>query len=153
MSTENQIPSNHVMNTIQKEIVMTQQSPNSIAVPDAAQKRRERIKKLEARLQRKKARDTVATRRERNGQLFVWGAMVECVYRTGTDHERRQLREWAKRHLTEKRHLHRSECGFARIEEENAEKAADDAQDAREAATAPQPVPERQPSVSGDSAP
>lgn len=68
---------------------MTQQSPKAIALPDAAQKRRERIKKLEVRLQREKARDTVATRRERNGQLFVWGAMVECVYRTGTDHERR----------------------------------------------------------------
>jgi hypothetical protein len=85
---------------------------------DPAKQRREKIKKLEARLQREIARDSAATRKERNGQLFVWGAMVEAIYRDGDDQERDRLRRWAKRKLTDKRHLQRAENGFARIEDE-----------------------------------
>jgi hypothetical protein len=85
---------------------------------DPAKQRREKIKKLEARLQREIARDSAATRKERNGQLFVWGAMVEAIYRDGDDQERDRLRGWAKRKLTDKRHLQRTENGFARIEDE-----------------------------------
>ncbi|MCC8180353.1 MAG: hypothetical protein LIP23_05520 [Planctomycetes bacterium] len=88
---------------------------------DPARARREKIRKLEARLQREKARDSAASRKERNGQLFVWGAMVEAVYRDGYAQERDQLRQWAKRTLTEKRHLQRAENGFARIEGDAAE--------------------------------
>ncbi len=99
-------------------------SPESIGFADSAQKRRERIQKLEARLQREKARDTVATRRERNGQLYVWGAMIEGVYRTGSEQERRQIHEWARRQLTDARHLQRAEIGFARIDDEKTERAS-----------------------------
>jgi hypothetical protein len=75
---------------------------------------------MKAKLQREIARDSTAARKERNGQLFVWGAMVEGVYRDGNAHEREQLRQWAKRKLTDHRHLKRSEIGFARIEDEAA---------------------------------
>jgi hypothetical protein len=90
---------------------------------DPAKQRREKIKKLEARLQREIARDNAATRKERNGQLFVWGAMVEAIYRDGDGQERDRLRGWAKRKLTDKRHLQRAENGFARIEDEVADTA------------------------------
>jgi hypothetical protein len=87
---------------------------------DPGKKRRARIEKQKAKLQRDIARDSIATRKERNGQLFVWGAMVEGVYRDGNTHEREQLRQWAKRKLTAHRHLKRAEIGFARIENEAA---------------------------------
>jgi hypothetical protein len=87
---------------------------------DPGKKRRARIEKQKAKLQRDIARDSIATRKERNGQLFVWGAMVEGVYRDGNTHEREQLRQWAKRKLTDHRHLKRAEIGFARIENETA---------------------------------
>ncbi len=90
---------------------------------DPAKNRQEKIKKMEARLQRAIARDNAASRKERNGQLFVWGAMVEGVYRDGDAQERDQLRRWAKRKLTDQRHLQRAENGFARIEDEAADKA------------------------------
>ncbi len=88
---------------------------------DPGKKRRARIEKMKAKLQRDIARDNIATRKERNGQLFVWGAMVEGIYRDGNAQEREQLRQWAKRKLTDRRHLKRAECGFARIEDEAAE--------------------------------
>ncbi len=85
---------------------------------DPGKKRRARIEKMKAKLQRDIARDNIATRKERNGQLFVWGAMVEDVYRDGNSQEREQLRQWARLKLTDRRHLKRAECGFARIEDE-----------------------------------
>ncbi len=100
----------------------TNASPaSSVAMPDFAdpgKKRRARIEKAKAKLQRDIARDNIASRKERNGQLFVWGAMVEGVYRDGNAQEREQLRQWAKRKLTDHRHLKRAEIGFARIEDE-----------------------------------
>lgn len=90
---------------------------------DPAKQRREKIKQMEARLQRAIARDNAASRKERNGQLFVWGAMVEGIYRDGDAQERKQLRLWAERKLTDKRHLQRAENGFARIEDEAADTA------------------------------
>ncbi len=87
---------------------------------DPGKKRRARIEKAKAKLQRDIARDSIATRKERNGQLFVWGAMVEGIYRDGNTNEREQLRQWAKRKLTDHRHLKRAEIGFARIEGEAA---------------------------------
>ena len=93
----------------------------SVAMPDfddPGKKRRARIEKAKAKLQRDIARDNIATRKERNGQLFVWGAMVEGIYRDGNAQEREQLRQWAKRKLTDHRHLKRAEIGFARIEDE-----------------------------------
>ena len=96
--------------------------PAKSGFADPAKQRREKIKRLEARLQREKARDNTATRKERNGQLFVWGAIVEAVYRDGDAQERDRLRRWAKQKLTEKRHLKRAENGFARIEDEAVDK-------------------------------
>ncbi len=78
---------------------------------DPGKKRRAEIEKMKAKLQRDIARDNIAIRKERNGQLFVWGAMVEGVYRDGNPQEREQLRQWAKRKLTDHRHLKRAECG------------------------------------------
>ncbi len=109
--------------------VASGQATNAAPVPpvamedfaDPGKKRRARIEKMKAKLQRDIARDNIATRKERNGQLFVWGAMVEGVYRDGNAQEREQLRQWAKRKLTDHRHLKRAECGFARIEDEAAE--------------------------------
>jgi hypothetical protein len=95
--------------------------PVKSGLVDTAKQRRKKIKKLEARLQREITRDNIATRKERNGQLFVWGAMVEAVYRDGDAQERDWLRQWAKRKLTDKRHLQRAENGFARIEDEAAD--------------------------------
>ncbi len=104
------------------------QSKNATPVPpvvvedfaDPGKKRRARIEKMKAKLQRDIARDNIASRKERNGQLFVWGAMVEGVYRDGNAQEREQLRQWAKLKLTDHRHLKRAECGFSRIEDETA---------------------------------
>ncbi len=106
--------------------VASAQTPNATPVPpatmeyfaDPGKKRRARIEKAKAKLQRDIARDNIASRKERNGQLFVWGAMVEGIYRDGNAQEREQLRQWAKRKLTDHRHLKRAECGFARIEDE-----------------------------------
>ncbi len=106
--------------------VASRQSTNAAHVPPVAmedfaapgKRRRARIEKMKAKLQRDIARDNIATRKERNGQLFVWGAMVEGIYRDGNVHEREQLRQWAKRKLTDHRHLKRAEIGFARIEDE-----------------------------------
>ena len=86
-----------------------------------AAKRRARIRQLEARLERERSRESVAVRKERNGQLFVWGAMVEGVYRDGGEQERGLIRRWAGKHLTDKRHHQRAEHGFARIEDETAD--------------------------------
>jgi hypothetical protein len=91
------------------------------ALASAATKRRERIRRLEARLERERSRENAASRKERNGQLFIWGAMVEGVYRDGNANEREQLRQWAKRMLTDHRHLQRAEIGFAHIEEDTTE--------------------------------
>ena len=85
---------------------------------DPAKLRREKIQKLKARLQQEISRNTTASRKERNGQLFAWGAMVEAVYRSGNAHEREELRQWAKQKLTDPRHLKRAENGFARVEDE-----------------------------------
>ncbi len=109
--------------------VASGQSTNAAPLPpvamtgfdDPGKKRRERIERMKAKLQREIARDSTATRKERNGQLFVWGAMVEGIYRDGNAQDREQLRQWAKRKLTDHRHLKRAECGFARIEDEAAE--------------------------------
>ena len=106
--------------------VASKQPTNAAPVPlaeipgfdDPGKKRRAKIEKAKAKLQRDIARDNIASRKERNGQLFVWGAMVEGIYRDGNAHEREQLRQWAKRKLTDHRHLKRAECGFARIEDE-----------------------------------
>jgi hypothetical protein len=74
-------------------------------------------------LRREIARDNAAGRKERDGQLFVWGAMVEAVYRDGDAQARDRLRGWAKGKLTDKRHLQRAENGFARIEDVAADTA------------------------------
>lgn len=143
MDTENGVVHNYGMQDTRKELSTPASEQEGNPLTDASQKRRERIKRLEARLQREKARDSVASRRERNGQLYVWGAMVEGVFRTGSVDERRQLREWAARQLTDKRHLQRAERGFARIDAENAEKAAEQAECDTSPVIAPQPVPAR----------
>ena len=104
-----------------KEEVQKVKSSPELLSPSA--KRRERIRQLEARLERERSRENAATRKERNGQLFVWGAMVEGVYRNGNDHEREQVRQWVQKHLSDNRHRQRAEFGFARIDEEKADSA------------------------------
>ena len=86
----------------------------------SAARRRERIRQLEARLERERSRESDASRKERNGQLFVWGAMVEGAYRDGNEQDRELIRKWATRYLTDKRHLQRCKFGFTRVEEEKA---------------------------------
>ena len=105
-----------------KEEINKVKSPPELLSPSA--KRRERIRQLEARLERERSRENAATRKERNGQLFVWGAMVEGVYRNGNDHEREQVKQWVRKHLTDSRHRQRAEFGFARIDEEKADSAS-----------------------------
>ncbi len=95
--------------------------PAIAEIADPAKQRQEKIKKLRAKLQQAVSRNSSASRKERNGQLFAWGAMVESIYRAGNAQERRQLRQWAKQRLTDHRHLKRAETGFARIEDEAAE--------------------------------
>ena len=123
-SSERTSPTEQIGNSVPG--VVSGQTTNAAPVPpvamedfaDPGKKRRARIEKMKAKLQRDIARDNIATRKERNGQLFVWGAMVEGVYRDGNAQEREQLRQWAKRKLTDHRHLKRAEIGFARIEDE-----------------------------------
>ena len=124
---ENRIEDNSVFekhepqDDARKEEIQKVKSPSELLSPSA--KRRERIRQLEARLERERSRENAATRKERNSQLFVWGAMVEGVYRNGTDYERQQVRQWVQKHLSDNRHRQRAEFGFARIDEEKADSA------------------------------
>jgi hypothetical protein len=95
------------------------EKPATLPTPDkltsSAEKRQERIRKLEAKLQRERNRLNADSRKERNSQLFAWGAMVECVYKRGTDEQRRLLHEWADTFLTEERHQARAKFGYERV--------------------------------------
>ena len=97
----------------QKEKAPLSPAPDKLTT--AAEKRQERIRKLEAKLQRERNRFNADSRKERNSQLFAWGAMVECVYKRGTDEQRRLLREWADAFLTEERHQTRARNGYERV--------------------------------------
>lgn len=77
-----------------------------------------KLKQKEARLAEKRNSLTQRKRKARNGQLYVWGAMVEAAYAKGSDADRRTVRAWAKEYLTEARHVERSDFGLFRLDKE-----------------------------------
>lgn len=77
-----------------------------------------KLKQKEARLAEKRNNLTQRKRKARNGQLYVWGAMVEAAFLKGNDADRRTVRTWAKEYLTEARHVERSEYGLFRLDKE-----------------------------------
>jgi len=96
--------------------------PPTPGVGSPADRRRERIRELKARLQREQSRFTSQTRKERNRQLYVFGAMVEVAYRDGTDEQRRTVMEWIEAFLTEDVHRKRARAGVERIDAERSRK-------------------------------
>ena len=100
----------------QKKKITTEEKPGG-----NAERRRERIRKLEAMLQRERSRFTSEARKERNSQLFAWGAMVEGVCKRGDDGQRKTLEEWAAAFLVEEHHRERARAGFERAALERAQ--------------------------------
>lgn len=81
----------------------------------------EKLKQKEAKLAEKRNLLTQRKRKMRNGQLYVWGAMVESAYRHGDAGQRATLRKLAATYLTDERHRERSGFGFSRIDDERTE--------------------------------
>lgn len=77
-----------------------------------------KLKQKEARLAEKRNSLNQLKRKARDGQLFVWGAMVEAAYAKGSDADRVTIRAWAKKYLTEARHAERSDFGIFRLDKE-----------------------------------
>lgn len=84
---------------------------------DYYEKRKEALKKTGARLKK-------ATRKERDGQLIVWGIFIETYYKCCGVHERNELREALKEHLKD-RELDRALAGCDRLDQESPAKAED----------------------------
>ena len=96
--------------------------PPTPGVGSVRAKRRERIRLLEAQLQQERSRDASESRKERDGQLYVLGAMVERAYKAGTDEQRRTVAEWVEAFLTEDVHRKRARAGVERIDAERSRK-------------------------------
>jgi len=79
------------------------------------QKRKLRIEKYRALLQKEEARESKAARKERDGQLIAWGVMVEEWYKARTADKRVKIADMAKEFLKD-RNLLRALAGFQRIE-------------------------------------
>ncbi len=95
---------------------------------DRSRKRIDPIAAAEAKLKQKEAKLAESRnllqqrkRKVRNGQLYVWGAMVESAYRYGDDEQRKLLRGLAETYLTDERHRERSGFGFTRVDSEREE--------------------------------
>ena len=78
----------------------------------------QKIRQKEAKLAESKNRLADRKRKARNGQLYVWGAMVEAAYSRGSEADRTTIRAWADEYLTEKRHRERSDFGIFRLDKE-----------------------------------
>lgn len=82
------------------------------------EKRRERIQRLENKLQLERNRLSSQQRKDRTGQLISWGVMVEILYRKGTPEQRQQVMTWAQQYLTDERNITRVREGFTRLDDE-----------------------------------
>lgn len=82
------------------------------------ERRRERIRQLKNRIQRETSLLSTQARKTRNGQLISLGVMVEAAYRNGDPEQRRTIREWAEKYLTDERNRVRVEAGFDRLGKE-----------------------------------
>ena len=96
--------------------------PPTPGVGSVRAKRRERIRLLEAQLQQERSRDASESRKERDGQLYVLGAMVERAYKHGTDDQRKTVTEWIGLFLTEDVHRIRARDGLERMDDERSRK-------------------------------
>lgn len=78
------------------------------------ERRKKRIEKLKAQLQKEEALAVTSLRKERNGQLIAFGVYVEEYYK-GTDKDgQERLLESIKKHL-KGRNLDRALAGIKRI--------------------------------------
>lgn len=78
------------------------------------EKRRERIRQLEAKLQKAKALLSNKERKIRDGQLISWGVMVEEIFKSTDEAGRQRLIDLAQKHLKD-RNLNRALEGFSRL--------------------------------------
>ena len=81
------------------------------------EKRLKRIEQLKAKLQKEEARFNAGKRKERNGQLVVFGVLVEEMYKSVDAAARQKWIDGAKKHLKD-RNLKRALDGFARLDKE-----------------------------------
>lgn len=79
------------------------------------EKRLQKIAQLKARLQKEEAMLKKSQRKERDGQLVVFGVLVEELYKTATKDERMRWAEKANQLLTD-RNLARALAGFERLD-------------------------------------
>ena len=114
------------MNTEQQNITETAAAPANTSPADqneSTTRRRTLAEKLaaleasKARLAKRAAALTKEARRERNGQLIVWGIMSELTYQRG-DETTRQRMKTAATSLLKGRDLDRALAGFARLDGE-----------------------------------
>lgn len=115
---------NEDMETVRKETASEGTANVSPAAPEEKKRvnplelAEQKIRQKEARLAESKNRLADRKRKARNGQLYVWGAMVEAAYSRGSEGDRTTIRAWADEYLTEKRHRERSDFGIFRLDKE-----------------------------------
>lgn len=76
-----------------------------------------KIAQLKAKLQKEQAKLQTSQRKERNGQLIVFGVMVEELYKIATPEQRESWKNKAEQTLTG-RNLERAWAGFARLDQD-----------------------------------
>lgn len=74
-----------------------------------------KIAPLKAKLQKEQARLQTSLRKERNGQLIVWGVLVEELYKEASPTEQAKWKEKARQKLKD-RNLARAMAGFDRLD-------------------------------------
>lgn len=82
------------------------------------EKRKQKIAQLKAQLQKEEARLNQDKRKERNGQLFAFGVLVEEIVKGGNSQLVTMLEEEAKTRLKD-RNLNRALAGFARLKNDS----------------------------------
>ncbi|GHV19465.1 hypothetical protein AGMMS49959_04480 [Planctomycetales bacterium] len=58
--------------------------------------------------------------KERDGEIFMFGVLVEKAYKRGTDADRSTIKRWAAEHLTELRHRQLVATGLVRLDRKRA---------------------------------
>jgi hypothetical protein len=58
--------------------------------------------------------------KERDGEIFIFGVLVEKAYKRGTDADSSTIKRWAAKHLIEPRHRQIAATGLARLDRKRA---------------------------------
>jgi hypothetical protein len=58
--------------------------------------------------------------KERAGEIFIFGVLVEKAYKRGTDADRSTIKRWTMEHLIEPRHRQIANAGLARLDRKRA---------------------------------